>query len=91
MSGSTPATVPAIHVSVTHMPACGHSTVPRFDGNALHLCLYFDEVESLSIDAGLNEEGKIRHALRYASQEDNELWLMLPEAEAQAPDYARFR
>jgi hypothetical protein len=49
------------------MPARGHSTVPRFDGNALNLHLYFDEVESLSIDAGLNEEGKIRHAHRHAS------------------------
>jgi hypothetical protein len=85
------ATAPAIHVSVTHMPACGHSTAPRFDGNALNLCLYFDEVESLSIDAGLNEEGKIRHALCYASREDNKLWSTLPEAQAQAPNYARFR
>jgi hypothetical protein len=85
------ATAPAVHVSVIHMPACGHSTAPRFDGNALNLRLYFDEVESLSIDAGLNEEGKIRHALRYASREDNELWSTLPEAQAQAPDYARFR
>jgi hypothetical protein len=63
---------------------------PHFDGNALNLCFYFDEVESLSIDAGLNEEGKVRHALRYASPEDNELWSMLPEAEAQVPDYTRF-
>jgi hypothetical protein len=77
----------ATHVSVTRMPACGHSTVPRFDGNALNLRLYFDEVESLSIDAGLNEEGKIR----YTSREDNELWSTLPEAKAQAPDYAQFR
>jgi hypothetical protein len=64
----------ATHVSVTRMPARSHSTAPRFDGNTLNLRLYFDEVESLSIDAGLNKEGKIRHALRYASQEDNELW-----------------
>jgi hypothetical protein len=49
------------------MPACGHSTAPRFDGNALNLRLYFDEVESLSINASLNKEGKIRHALRYAN------------------------
>jgi hypothetical protein len=90
MSGIV-ATTPAVHVSITRMPTRGHSTVPRFGGNALNLCLYFDEVESLSIDAGLNEEGKIRHTLRYASREDNELWSMLPEAEAQAPDYARFR
>jgi hypothetical protein len=90
MSGIATA-APAVHVSVTRMPARGHSTVPRFDGNALNLRLYFDEVESLSINAGLNEEGKVRHALRYASREDNELWSTLPEAEAQVPDYARFR
>jgi hypothetical protein len=64
--------------------------VPHFYGNALNLHLYFDEVESLSIDAGLNKEKKIQHALRYASQEDNKLWSTLPEAEAQLPDYARF-
>jgi hypothetical protein len=86
MSGITAA--PAIHVSITRMPARGHSTAPRFDSNGLNLCLYFDEVESLSIDAGLNKEGKVRHALCYASREDNELWSTLPETEAQVPDYA---
>jgi hypothetical protein len=57
MSGT--AATPAINVSITCMPACGHSMVPHFDSNTLNLCLYFDEVESLSIDASLNEEGKI--------------------------------
>jgi hypothetical protein len=52
------ATAPAIHVAVTCMPTCGHSMAPRFDGN-VNLHLYFDEVESLSINANLNEEGKI--------------------------------
>jgi hypothetical protein len=61
------AATPAVHISVTRMPTCGHSTVPCFDGNALNPRLYFDEVESLSINASLNEEGKVRHALRYAS------------------------
>jgi hypothetical protein len=89
MSGIATA-APAIHVSITRMPAHGHSTAPRFDGNALNLRLYFDEVESFSIDAGLNEEGKVHHTLCYASREDNELWSMLPEAEAQVPDYTRF-
>jgi hypothetical protein len=84
------AAAPAIHISVTCMPTHSHSTVPHFDGNALNLHLYFDEVELLSIDAGLNKEGKIRHALRYTSREDNELWLTLPEAKAQAPNYAQF-
>jgi hypothetical protein len=81
------AAAPAVHISITCMPACGHSTAPRFDGNALNLHLYFDEVESLSIDAGLNKEGKVSHTLRYASREDNELWSTLPEAKAQVPDY----
>jgi hypothetical protein len=90
MSGIA-ATAPAVHVSVTRMPARSHSTAPRFDANALNLHLYFDEVKSLATDTGLNEEGKIHHALRYATREDNELWSTLPEAEAQAPDYARFR
>jgi hypothetical protein len=76
------AAAPAVHVSVTRMPAHGHSTAPCFDGNTLNLCLYFDKVDSLSTDAGLNEEGKIQHALRYASREDNELWSTLPEAES---------
>jgi hypothetical protein len=90
MSGSTPATVPTVHVSITHMPACGHSTAPCFDGSALNLRLYVDEVESLSTDAGLNKEGQIRHALRYASREDSELWSTLPEADAQLPNYVKF-
>jgi hypothetical protein len=74
MSGSAPAAVPAIHVFITCMPTRSHSMAPRFGGNALNLCLCFDEVDSLSTDAGLNEEGKIQHALHYASHEDNELW-----------------
>jgi hypothetical protein len=90
MSGSAPTVVPAIHVSITHMPTHGHLTAPRFNVNALNLYLYFDEVESLSTDAGLNKEGKIWHALCYASHEDNELWSTLPEAEAQLPDYVKF-
>jgi hypothetical protein len=89
MSGIA-AAAPAFHVSITRMPTRSHSTAPCFDGNALNLHLYFDEVELLSIDAGLNEEGKIHHALHYASREDNELWSTLPEAKAQAPDYTRF-
>jgi hypothetical protein len=90
MSGIATA-APAVHISITCMPTRGHSTAPRFDGNALNLRLYFDKVESLSINASLNKEGKVRHTLRYTSREDNELWSALPEAEAQVLDYAQFR
>jgi hypothetical protein len=74
------AAIPAIHVSTAHIFACGHSMVPHFNSNALNLCLYFDEVEALSTNAGLNYEGKIWHTLRHTSQEDNKLWATLPKA-----------
>jgi hypothetical protein len=38
MSGT--ATTPAAHISITHIPTCGHSMAPHFDGNALNLHLY---------------------------------------------------
>jgi hypothetical protein len=71
------------------MPARVHSTVPHFDGNTLTSACILTK-STPSTDAGLNEEGKIRHALYYASREDNELWSTLPEAIAQPADYARF-
>jgi hypothetical protein len=79
MSGAVAAAAP-VHVPTAHMPAHSHSIAPCLDGNALNLCLYFNEVEALSSDASLNDEGKICHALQYASQEDNKLWAILPEA-----------
>jgi hypothetical protein len=79
-------TPPASNPSPQNHPQTPVLTPP----DALNLHLYFDEVESLSINTGLNEEGKVQHTLRYASREDNKLWSMLPEAEAQVPDYAQF-
>jgi hypothetical protein len=61
----------------------------HFDSNALNLHLYFDEAEALSADTGLNDEGKIWHALHYASQENNKLWDTLPKA--QLPNYTKFQ
>jgi hypothetical protein len=85
MSGTATA-IPTIHVSSTCMPACGHSTVPCFNSNALNLHLYFDKVEAPSTDTSSNDEGKIWHTLCY---EDNKLWTMLPKA--QLPDYTKFQ
>jgi hypothetical protein len=42
------------------MPTHSHSTVPHFNGNTVNLYLYFDdEVEALSTDTSLNDQGKI--------------------------------
>jgi hypothetical protein len=71
------------------MPTRGHSTAPTFDGNPLNLSRFFEEVEILAADAGLDDAGRIKHSLRYASLNDYELWFRLPEAKG--ADYAAFK
>jgi hypothetical protein len=55
---SRTATTPAIQGSITHMPACGHSTVPLFDGNALNLCLYYCHKSAIPPSFFLTCQGK---------------------------------
>jgi hypothetical protein len=62
------------------MPARGHPTAPSFDGNPLNLKHFLDEVNLLAEDAGLDGAGRIKHALRFASLSDNELWSGLTAA-----------
>jgi hypothetical protein len=71
------------------MPARGHPTAPAFDGNPLNLRHFLEEIQLLADDAGLDEAGRIRHALRYASLSDNELWSGL--ASAQGNNWADFK
>jgi hypothetical protein len=71
------------------MPARGHSTAPTFDGNPLNLNRFFEEVEILAADAGIDDAGRIKHSLRYASLNDYELWNRLPTATE--ADYAAFK
>jgi len=62
------------------MPACGHSTAPTFDGDTLTLIHFFNEVNTLATEAGLNDQAKIQQSLRYAQREEYELWSTLTEA-----------
>lgn len=62
------------------MPARGHATAPTFDGNPLNLKRFFDEVDLLADEAKLDDRGKIKHSLRYASIADFEIWDRLPTA-----------
>jgi hypothetical protein len=71
------------------MPARGHSTAPTFDGNALNLNRFFDEVDLLAEEAKVDDRGKIKHSLRYASIGDYELWIRLPAAAHS--DFSAFR
>ena len=63
-----------------YMPACGHSTAPSFNGNPLNISWFFEDVDILGDDAGIDEAAKIKHALRYASLCDNEIWTWLPSS-----------
>jgi hypothetical protein len=71
------------------MPARGHSTAPTCDGDALNLVHLFNEVDTLTTEAGLNDQAKIRQSLRYARREEYELWGTLTEATG--VDFAAFR
>jgi hypothetical protein len=71
------------------MPARGHATAPSFDGNPLNLQRFLDEVALLAEDAGLDDAGRIKHSLRYASLSDHELWSGLPAV--QAADWTAFK
>ncbi|MDT7543780.1 MAG: hypothetical protein QOE33_3695 [Acidobacteriota bacterium] len=62
------------------MPGRGHSTAPTFSGDALDLDRFFEEVDILADDAGLDDAGKIKHSLRYARREEYELWSTLVPA-----------
>jgi hypothetical protein len=53
--------VPTIHVSIAHMPAHGHSTAMHSTSTCTLMKL------KLSTNAGLNDKGKIQHALHYTS------------------------
>jgi len=81
MSGAAAANPPPpAHAIIKSMPARGHSTAPTFDGDALNLIHFFNEVDVLGTEAGLTDEAKIRQSLRYARREEFELWTTLREA-----------
>ena len=80
MSGAAAANPPPpVHTVINpkSMPARGHSTAPTFDGDALNLIHFFNEVDVLGTKAGLTDEAKIRQSLRYARREEYELWTTL--------------
>ena len=81
--------VPLAIPPITRMPARGHSTAPTFDGDALNLAPFFDEVETLANEAQLDDAAKVKHTLRYARREDSELWRTLPTATGGT--FAQFR
>ena len=63
-------------VPIAKMPTQNHHYVLKFDGKATSLSPFLDEVEQLGEACGLTPKQKIEWAIRYAPNEERELWEM---------------
>ncbi|KAF8546538.1 hypothetical protein OG21DRAFT_1491097 [Imleria badia] len=63
---------------------CGTPDTPKFNGTASRLISYFDDIDIL------NDEQKVKAAIRYADFDEAELWEILREVSAANPDWAVF-
>src|SRR6202453_5341598 len=75
------------------MPACGHSTAPKFPIDQPHeLRRYFQELDILFDScAVVDDEEKKKHARRYLDIDSSDLWGSLPEHAAMSsyPDFVK--
>ncbi|MFI5420871.1 MAG: retropepsin-like aspartic protease, partial [Nitrososphaerales archaeon] len=71
------------------MPNRNHSAAPKFDGKAISLDGFLDEVDQLATEHNLGEDKKIEWSIRYVSTEEQQLWKLLPTA--QGADWAAFK
>jgi gag-polyprotein putative aspartyl protease len=58
------------------MPTRSHHSAPQFDNKPSSLSPFLDEVEQLADSCGLTPKQKIEWAVRYAPNEERELWDM---------------
>jgi hypothetical protein len=66
---------------ITTMPACSHSTAPKFDPTQpCELRRYFDELDMLFATCGITDSDQMkRHACRYLDIDSAELWESVPK------------
>ena len=72
------ADIPAIIVK--SMPGQNNNAAPKFDGRLASLSLFLDDIEQLANDCSLTPKQKIEWTIRYAPNEEHELWSMLESA-----------
>jgi hypothetical protein len=67
--------------TTTTMPACGHSTAPKFDPTQpRELRRYFDELDMLFAAWGITDSDQMkRYACHYLDIDSAELWESVPE------------
>ena len=62
--------------TASKMPGRNHHSAPKFDGKPASLSPFLDEVEQLGEVSGLSPKQQIDWAIRYAPNEERELWQM---------------
>ncbi|PPQ82280.1 hypothetical protein CVT26_013954 [Gymnopilus dilepis] len=73
-TGTTP------NIKGSGMPNVHHPSAPKFDGKAISLASYLDEVEQLARNHKLSVQETIQWAIRYLSPEEQQLWKALPSS-----------
>ena len=68
--------MPETVVSTAKMPTRNHHSAPKFDSKPASLSPFLDEVEQLAESCGLTGKQKIEWAVRYAPNDERELWQM---------------
>jgi gag-polyprotein putative aspartyl protease len=68
--------MPEVAVPVAKMPSRSHHSAPKFDSKPASLSPFLDEVEQLAESCGLSNKQTIEWAVRYAPNDEKELWQM---------------
>ena len=68
--------MPETIVATAKMPTRNHHSAPKFDSKPASLSPFLDEVEQLAESCGLTGKQKIEWAVRYAPNDERELWQM---------------
>ncbi|KAF8900875.1 hypothetical protein CPB84DRAFT_1847113 [Gymnopilus junonius] len=77
------------NVNGSGMPNVHHPSAPKFNGKAISLAGYLDEVEQLTRNHNLSIQQIIQWAIRYLAPEEQQLWKMLPSSTGN--DWAAFK
>ena len=68
--------MPEAPVTASKMPSRSHHSAPKFDSKPASLSPFLDEVEQLAESCGLSSKQTIEWAVRYAPNDERELWQM---------------
>ena len=81
--------MPEVIAPVSKMPSRSHHSAPKFDGKPSSLSPFLDEVEQLAKSCALSSKQTIEWAVRYAPNDERELWQM--QEAAATEDWEQFK